>query len=205
MKLYLASGNPHKAVEFQVLADAVAPRVEIRSAAELGGMPPVVEDAGSFIGNAGKKLRTLKAVLPEGGWALADDSGLCVEELGGEPGVDSAYYAGPQADATANLAKLVATMRGVPEPRRRAEFVCVLALGGPGVDEIRFEGRCVGRLADAPRGTGGFGYDPLFIPDGFDVTLAQMSAAQKATLSHRGRAWARCAAWLAARSQTVLD
>jgi XTP/dITP diphosphohydrolase len=205
MKLYLASGNPHKAAEFQVLADAGSPRVEIRSAAEVGGMPPVVEDTGSFAGNAGKKLRALRAILPAGGWALADDSGLCVEALGGAPGVDSAYYAGPQADAAANLAKLIVAMGAVPPGRRAAEFVCVLALGGPGVEEIRFEGRCAGRLAEAPRGRGGFGYDPLFIPEGFDLTLAEMAPAQKNALSHRGRAWAHCAAWLAARSQTVLD
>jgi XTP/dITP diphosphohydrolase len=199
MKLFLASGNPHKAAEFQGLADAAVPGLVIRTAADIGGMPPVAEDTGTFGGNAAKKLRALKAVLPEGSWVLADDSGLCVDALGGAPGVESAYYAGPQADAAANLARLVTEMQGVPEGRRQAEFVCILALTGPGVDEERFEGRCAGRLASAPRGAGGFGYDPLFVPDGCDETLAEMPPARKNALSHRGRAWARCAAWLAAR------
>jgi XTP/dITP diphosphohydrolase len=113
--------------------------------------------------------------------------------------VDSAYYAGPQADPSANLAKLVAALRGVPPERRGAEFVCVLVLAGPGGGERCFEGRCAGRLADEPRGTGGFGYDPLFVPEGFDATLAEMPAVLKNRLSHRGRAWSQCAAWLAAR------
>ena len=113
--------------------------------------------------------------------------------------MDSAYYAGRQADPAANLAKLVAAMRGVPPERRGAEFVCVLVLAGPGGRPRCFEGRCAGRLASEPRGTGGFGYDPLFVPEGGDATLAEMPAAQKNRLSHRGRAWSLCAAWLAAR------
>jgi XTP/dITP diphosphohydrolase len=210
MKLYLASGNAHKAAEFQALADAAGPPpaagagIEIASAAELGGMPAVVEDAGTFEGNARLKLRALRGRAPAGSWVLADDSGLCVGALGGAPGVESAYFAGPQADPAANLAKLLEVMRGFPEGRRGAEFVCVLALAGPGTDGRFFEGRCAGRLAGEPRGRGGFGYDPLFIPDGFGETLAEMPAALKNRVGHRGRAWAACAAWLAARVQTVL-
>ncbi len=199
MRLFLASGNAHKRAEFQSLADATLPGWEISSAADYGGMPPVAEDTGTFAGNARKKARALLEILPADSWVLADDSGLCVEALGGQPGVDSAYYAGPQADPAANLAKLVAAMRGVPEERRGAEFVCVLVLGGPGVNTRGFEGRCAGRLALEPRGTGGFGYDPLFVPQGHDATLAEMPAAEKNRLSHRGRAWSLCAAWLAAR------
>jgi XTP/dITP diphosphohydrolase len=199
MKLYLASGNPHKAAEFQALADAVrGPRIEVAGAVELGGMPHVDEDTGTFVGNARKKAHALRGLLPQGAWALADDSGLCVDALGGMPGVESAYYAGPSANAAANLAKLVRTMAGVAPGRRSAEFVCVLWLCGPGGVERHFEGRCAGVLAEAPRGGGGFGYDPLFVPQGFEVTLAEMPAGQKNALSHRGRAWAECAAWLAA-------
>jgi XTP/dITP diphosphohydrolase len=199
MKLFLASGNRHKAAEFQALADASdGPRIEIAGAAEAGGMPPVDEDTGSFEGNARKKARSLHALLPEGAWALADDSGLCVEALDGAPGVESAYFAGPQGDPAANLAKLVEVMEHVPERGRAAEFVCVLALCGPGGAERQFEGRCRGRLARVPRGRDGFGYDPLFVPEGFESTLAEMSPALKNTISHRGRAWRECAAWLAA-------
>ncbi len=206
MKLYLASGNAHKAAEFQAMADALAasgagaaPAIRIACAAEAGGMPAVVEDAGTFPGNAMKKARALKARLPAEAWALADDSGLCVEALGGGPGVDSAYYAGPRGDPKANLAKLVVAMRAVPEAGRGAEFVCVLALCGPGGVERHFEGRCRGRLAPEPRGRGGFGYDPLFIPEGCASTLAEVDAATKNRISHRGRAWRQCVGWLAAR------
>ena len=199
MRLFLASGNPHKALELQAMADARAGSVEVVSAATVGGMPHVDEDTGTFVGNARKKALALRSRLPANAWALADDSGLCVTELGGLPGVDSAYYAGPQGDAAANLAKLVEAMRGVPAERRSAEFVCVLHLAGPEGLETAFTGRCAGRLAPEPRGAGGFGYDPLFIPDGFDVTLAEMDPGQKNALSHRGRAWAACVDWLAAR------
>jgi len=173
--------------------------IEVVSAAELGGMPHVDEDTGTFLGNARKKAAALKGLVPPGAWSLADDSGLCVEALGGAPGVESAYYAGPQGDPAANLAKLVAAMDGVPEGGRGAEFVCVLVVLGPGGVEKAFQGRCRGRLAAAPRGAGGFGYDPLFVPDGHDRTLAEMPAEEKNRVSHRGRAWAACVGWLAAR------
>ncbi|MFA5058815.1 MAG: non-canonical purine NTP pyrophosphatase, partial [Opitutaceae bacterium] len=162
MKLYLASGNAHKAREFQALADAAALPVEIISAVAAGGMPPVAEDTGTFAGNARKKARALKERLPAGAWALADDSGLCVEALGGAPGVESAYYAGPRASGAENLAKLVAAMRELPEERRAAYFICVLVLVGPGGEEQVFEGRCDGTLRREPVGAGGFGYDPVF-------------------------------------------
>jgi XTP/dITP diphosphohydrolase len=200
MMIYLASGNAHKAREFQTLADgrALVRRlpVEIISAAAIGGMPQVVEDTGSFAGNARKKARALQGRVPAGAWALADDSGLCVEALAGAPGVESAYYAGPRASGAENLAKLVTVMRDVPEEQRKAHFLCVLVLIGPDRDEHVFEGRCDGRLCRQPAGGGGFGYDPLFIPDGQEHTFAELDAASKNELSHRGRAWAALAAWL---------
>jgi len=206
MRLYLASGNPHKARELQTMADAfraadggVGRKVEIVSAAQVGGMPPVDEDTGTFVGNARKKARALKAKLPEDAWALADDSGLCVDALNGLPGVDSAYFAGPEGDSVANLEKLVQVMRGVPEGKRRAQFVCFLFLAGPAGLERHFEGRCTGCLVPEPRGAEGFGYDPLFLPTGHGLTLAEMAPADKDGLSHRGRAWAHCVGWLAAQ------
>lgn len=211
MKLFLASGNPHKAQEFQAMADApraadaAGPvRVEVAPATALGGMPAVLEDTGTFIGNARKKAEALRPLLPSAGWALADDSGLCVEALGGAPGVESAYYAGAQGDPAANLARLIAEMRGVPDAQRGAEFVCVLVLAGPEGLEQCFEGRCRGALAREPRGAGGFGYDPLFVPAGHARTLAEMAPGEKNLISHRGLAWAQCVGWLAARRQTVL-
>ena len=120
MKIFLASGNAHKAVELQALAFAENLPIEIVSARAVGGMPDVAEDTGTFVGNARKKALALREKLPADAWVLADDSGLCVDALDGGPGVESAYYAGSQGDGAANLAKLIATMRGVPAERRGA-------------------------------------------------------------------------------------
>ena len=193
MKLYLASGNAHKAQEMNALAAASGLAVEIVSAKAVGGMPPVEEDTGTFIGNARKKALALTAKLPAGAWVLADDSGVCVDELGGAPGVESAYFAGPQGDSAANLRKLVEVMRGVPAARRGACFLCVLLLLGPDGEESVFEGRCEGRLLDEPRGGAGFGYDPLFVPEGHAASYAELGDEIKNDLSHRGRAWRKLA------------
>lgn len=196
MLIFFATGNAHKTAELQQLAAASRLPVEIRSARALGGMPAVVEDTGTFAGNAGKKARALRPLLPAGAWALADDSGLCVDALDGAPGVESAYFAGPQGDGAANLAKLVALLRDVPDGRRGAHFVCVLCLLGPDGAETVFEGRCHGRLRREPRGGAGFGYDPLFVPEGREETFAQLGEDVKNHLSHRARAWAALARWL---------
>jgi XTP/dITP diphosphohydrolase len=219
MKLFLASGNTHKAREFQSLADASGLPLEILPATAAGGMPPVTEDTGTFTGNARKKARALRekiaaagAGIPHsalriphstGAWVMADDSGLCVDALGGAPGVESAYYAGPQGDGAANLAKLVAATRDTPDGERGAHFTCVLLLIAPDGAEHAFEGRCHGRLAREPRGAGGFGYDPVCIPDiagaGAGKTFAELGDEIKKRLSHRARAWARAAEFLATR------
>ena len=159
-------------------------------------MPEVVEDAGTFRGNARKKARALLHLLPQGGWALADDSGLSVDALAGAPGVESAYYAGPQGDGVANLAKLVSVMRDVPAERRQAQFRCVLFAVGPDGEERDFEGVCAGRLLSAPRGGAGFGYDPLFVPDGYTHSFAELGDDIKNQISHRARAWAAMAEWI---------
>ncbi len=195
MKIFLASGNAHKATELQTLAMAAALPLEIISARAVGGMPPVEEDTGTFVGNARKKAAALRAKIPADAWSLADDSGVCVDELGGDPGVESAYYAGPQSDPVANLQKLVDVMRGVPAERRGAHFLCVLLLIGPSGEEFVFEGQCRGRLLDEPRGQAGFGYDPIFVPDGYTVSYAELGDAVKNKLSHRALAWAKLAEW----------
>ncbi|HXA14672.1 MAG TPA: RdgB/HAM1 family non-canonical purine NTP pyrophosphatase [Opitutaceae bacterium] len=199
MKLFLASGNAHKAEEFSAFAKASAAAeaapIEIISATAVGGMPAVEEDAGTFAGNARKKALALRAQLPADAWVLADDSGLCVDALGGAPGVESAYYAGPHGDSAANLKKLIETMRGVPDPQRGAYFICVLVLAGP-AGEFVFEGRCDGRLLAEPRGGSGFGYDPLFVPEGHGQSFSELGAKIKNGLSHRARAWEKLAEWL---------
>lgn len=184
--IHLATGNAHKAQEMQALADASELPVKIVAAAK---MPPVVEDTGTFAGNARKKARALQALLPPEAWVLADDSGVCVDALDGAPGVESAYFAGPGHDAAANLHKLTEVMRGVPDGARAARFVCVLLLLGPDGTEQVFEGRCEGVLAREPAGGQGFGYDPLFVPAGGDRTYAELTDAEKNRISHRGRAW----------------
>ncbi|RFC48783.1 MAG: XTP/dITP diphosphohydrolase [Verrucomicrobia bacterium] len=199
MKLHLASGNAHKAAEFASLAAAAGLPVEIVAATGAGGMPAVVEDAGTFSGNARKKALALRGQRPAGSWVLADDSGLCVAALDGGPGVESAYYAGPQGDSAANLRKLEAAMRGVPAERRQAYFACVLLVIDPQGREHAFEGRCEGLLRETAGGRGGFGYDPLFIPAGQTQTFAELPEKAKHALSHRGRAWAKLAAWLRSR------
>jgi XTP/dITP diphosphohydrolase len=200
MDIYLASGNAHKVQEFNTLLSTVDSRisskVRILSAAEVGGMPKVVEDAGSFLGNARKKAVALAELLPPGGWALSDDSGLSVDALKGAPGVESAYYAGPQGDSAANLRKLMGAMAGVDEAHRGANFSCVLCLATKGREPLFFRGRCDGRIAFQAAGKGGFGYDPVFIPDGFAQSFAELGEEQKNKLSHRAKAWSQLSAWL---------
>ena len=193
--IHLASGNAHKAQEFQRLADASGCAMRIVPATT---MPEVVEDTGTFAGNARKKAQALRALLPADAWVLADDSGVCVEALDGAPGVESAYFAGPEHDSAANLQKLTEVMRDVPVDQRGAYFLCLLVLRGPDGSEHSFEGRCTGRLAPEPVGGKGFGYDPLFVPDGYDCTYAQLDEAAKNKISHRGRAWLKLVEWAGA-------
>lgn len=193
--IYLASGNAHKVRELQALADGANLPLAIHSARDVGGMPPVVEDSGTFEGNARKKAMALRPLVPAGAWVLADDSGICVDALAGGPGVESAYFAGPAGDDGANLRKLIEVMRDVPEQARGAHYVCVLVLLGPADGEQVFTGRCLGRLRREPTGAGGFGYDPLFVPDGQQESFGLLSAETKQALSHRAQAWQALADW----------
>ncbi|MBT5901859.1 MAG: RdgB/HAM1 family non-canonical purine NTP pyrophosphatase [Opitutaceae bacterium] len=195
--LFLASGNPHKVRELQELSDQAGLRLRFHSAKEIGGMPDVVEDTGTFEGNARKKAHALRALVPPHAWVLADDSGICVDALEGGPGVESAYFAGPENDDDANLTKLIEVMRSVPTAQRGAHYVCVLYLIAKHGGEHVFEGKCHGQLAVKPTGKGGFGYDPLFVPDGFTDTFGVLPATTKQELSHRGAAWQKLARWMA--------
>jgi XTP/dITP diphosphohydrolase len=198
-RIILASGNAHKAAEFAALAAASGLARVVVSAAAVGGMPAVVEDAGTFEGNARKKAWALRPLVGPKDWILADDSGLEVDALDRAPGVESAYFAGPAGDAAANLGKLVAVMREVPADRRGARFRCVLVcLDETGIERV-FTGTCEGRLLDGPRGGAGFGYDPLFAPAGHDRSFAELGEEVKHALSHRGRAWRALEAALAAQ------
>lgn len=185
-KLIIATGNAHKAEEFDALL--TGSRFEVQSAAVCGGMPEVEESGTTFAANAQLKAEALRQLAPVEAWVLADDSGLEVDALGGEPGVYSARYAGARATDAANVAKLLAALAGLPEPKRTAAFRCALCLIGPEGRQHRFDGSCEGRISDAPSGSSGFGYDPVFVPTGYEHSFAELGAAIKAELSHRARA-----------------
>lgn len=193
LSLIIATGNAHKVEEFDRMFAAAGLKVAAHSAKLVGGMPKVVEDAGTFSGNAMLKARALRAVTGPEHWVMSDDSGLECEALGGMPGVDTAVYAGPHATNEENRAKLLAAMSGVPAEKRGARFVCHLTLLGPAGEVFEFTGECPGAIATAEAGTGGFGYDPLFIPAGHRLTFAELDPAVKDASSHRAKAFAKLA------------
>lgn len=189
----LATRNPGKARELAALLAGVAGRLE--SLADHPGVALPPEEAPTYRDIALAKARAVQAAL--GVPALGDDSGLEVDALAGAPGVRSARYAGADARDADNNQRLLAELAGVPEAGRSARFRCVLALvRGPG-DEIVAEGTCEGRILEAPRGGGGFGYDPLFLPEGGSRSFAELPADLKNRLSHRARAAAALRAALA--------
>ncbi|MDR2863967.1 MAG: RdgB/HAM1 family non-canonical purine NTP pyrophosphatase [Puniceicoccales bacterium] len=198
--IILATNNSHKAEEFENLFRARKLPLKVFTAAHVGGMPAVAEDTGTFLGNARQKARALHAAAPPHFWVMADDSGLVCDALDGAPGVESANYAGPHAPDAANRAKLLAALHGVPKIRRTAFFFCQLLLISPGGNEFAFEGKCPGRILDAESGTGGFGYDALFLPDGAAVSFAELPSEEKNRLSHRGRAFEALAEWLESKT-----
>lgn len=152
-------------------------------------VPQIEEHGSTFLANARIKARAVCEItgLP----ALADDSGLVVEALGGSPGVNSARYAGEQGDYKANNEKLLREMRGVPDGRRQAAFVCCMVLAEPGGGEWDACGRCDGEIIREYRGTEGFGFDPLFFVPGEGKTMAELPMGRKNEISHRGKALAR--------------
>lgn len=188
MKVLVATRNKHKLDEIrQIFA---LPGLVLLAADEVTGLPEdVVEDADTFEGNALKKARELGQA--SGLWTLADDSGLEVVALNDAPGVFSARYAGEPCSYPANNAKLLRVLTGVAD--RRARFRCVIALCAPDGRAWTVEGRCEGNIGESPRGTNGFGYDPLFVPEGHRLTFAELDSETKHALSHRGHALRRAA------------
>jgi XTP/dITP diphosphohydrolase len=182
MRWVVATANAHKVRELAALLDGLAVDLVVRP--EYVAMPE--ESGATFLANARLKARAVAEATGE--VALADDSGLEVDALGGDPGVLSARYAGEGANDADNNAKLLAELSGIHGPNRRARFRCVLALVAPGGKELTADGRCEGFVLDAERGAGGFGYDPLFQPEGDTRALAEYSEDEKNAISHRGRA-----------------
>jgi len=188
MKLFLATANSHKVEELSVLLGEHGAPVTVYGASEVEGMPEVEETEDTFVGNARLKAEALRAMMPQGAWALADDSGLEVDALLGRPGVCSARYAGPDASDSDNFMKLLTELSDVPDTERTARFTCCLVLLDPDGREWVFTGHCNGVIAKNPAGDQGFGYDPVFIPDGRTQSLAQLGSAVKNEISHRARA-----------------
>jgi XTP/dITP diphosphohydrolase len=184
VRLLLATRNPHKLREFERLL----PAVELDPLPEDVETPP--EDGDTYADNALIKARAAAAAT--GRPAVADDSGIEADALGGRPGVRSARYAGAEATDEANLDRL----RTEVPPGSRLRYVCVIAHVSPDGEEHLFEGRCEGTMAVDSRGVNGFGYDPVFVPDGERRTMAELSDADKDAISHRGHAARALEAWL---------
>ena len=177
-RIFVATHNAHKLREMgEILPDAEL----------VPDDPDADETADTFEGNALIKVRAI-AARHAGEWSMADDSGLAVDALGGEPGVRSARYAGEPSSTPANNALLLRNLAGARS--RAAKFVCAVALTDPSGREHVVRGECPGRIAAAPSGAGGFGYDPLFVPDGFEKSFADLGEEEKNRISHRARALA---------------
>ncbi|HUF33018.1 MAG TPA: non-canonical purine NTP pyrophosphatase [Acidimicrobiales bacterium] len=198
MRLVLASANPHKAREIRAVLEAAAPWVDLL--ARPAGVPDVVEDGETLLDNARLKARALVSATGEA--AVADDTGLEVDALGGAPGVRTARFAGEGATDADNVVKLLAELEGLAPTRRSARFRAVALVAFPDGRELAAEGVVEGRITDAPRGSAGFGYDPVFVPtEGDGRTLAELAESgpeAKHAVSHRGRSLRALASQLAA-------
>lgn len=187
MELLVATTNPGKLAEIEALLKDF--QIQVLPLSRLGTWPQIIEDGRTFEENALKKARTLADF--SGYVTLADDSGLVVDTLGGAPGVLSARYSGEEGDDARNNEKLLRVMADIPQEKRRARFVCVLALCSPVSPERKewlFRGECEGWIAFAPRGENGFGYDPLFFYPPLGKTFGELDRETKGRFSHRGKA-----------------
>jgi len=194
LEVVIASRNPGKVAEIERILGGLP--VRWLTALDFPDVPETEETGSSFRENALIKARALAEHT--GKPALADDSGLEVDALGGAPGVRSARYAGGHGNDRENVRRLLRELEEIPSERRTARFVCRVALCFPGGRCLEAEGTCEGTIAEEPRGEGGFGYDPVFIPEGYQSTFAELEPGQKDALSHRGRALAALRAVLEA-------
>ena len=194
--LYLATNNDHKVRELSAMFERENLPIEVKSAAAVGGMPDVEETESTFVGNATLKVMALADRLSEGEYALADDSGIEVDALDGAPGIYSARFAGRDTTDTANLVKLMILISQVPEEDRGAQFACSLVLVDWMGERTTFSDICRGRLIPESRGENGFGYDPAFIPDGYENTFGELDWSVKSRISHRAKALQQLVAWL---------
>lgn len=194
--IYLATNNDHKVKELSAMFGRENLPVEVKSSASIGGMPDVDETESTFVGNATLKVMALADRLKEGEFALADDSGIEVDALDGAPGIYSARFAGEKATDGANLVKLMILISQVPEDNRGAQFACSLVLVDHQGERTTFSDICRGHLIPESRGENGFGYDPMFIPDGYDRTFGELGWDVKSKISHRAKALRQLVSWL---------
>jgi XTP/dITP diphosphohydrolase len=192
VKLLLATRNPHKVAELQQMLDGKGWQVVMLS--DFKDMPDVEEDGATFEDNARKKARS--AARRAKMWTLAEDAGLEVDALKGEPGVHSARYCGEGASDADRMRKVLNRIIAVPDEHRTARFRCVMCLVDPAGNETCFEGRCDGRISHHVRGSAGFGYDPIFMPDGHGRTFGELGQSTKSRISHRARAMRQVIAFL---------
>lgn len=186
-RLLLATANLKKLVELRRILAPLLPELEVVGLGDVASYVPGPETGATFEDNALLKAR--EGVAATGLPSVGDDSGLTVDALNGMPGIFSARWSGRHGDDEANLRLLLAQLTDVPDERLTAAFVCGAALVTPSGHEVVVRGEMHGRLVREPKGDNGFGYDPIFVPDGFDITSAQQSSADKDTISHRGVAF----------------
>ena len=199
MTIYLATRNANKVKELSSIIKASDLKISIASAMDAGDMPVVQETADTFAGNAKLKAYALNEMITKNTWILADDSGLMVDAIQGDPGIYSSRYAGADANDSENVSKLLRQLKDVEGSDRSARFVCVQVLLGPDGLERTFEGICKGFIACRPEGENGFGYDPVFIPEGYTQTFGLLGESKKSKISHRARALNELMSWLQSR------
>lgn len=201
LQLLAATKNKHKIAEFQEMLDRNNLSVTILSPDTIRNFPELIENGSTFEENASMKAAQASRYADMA--AFADDSGLMVDALGGAPGIYSARYAGEGATDSDRIAKLLDAMKDQTD--RTAKFVCVIALAYRGDVVATFHGEVSGKITDAPRGENGFGYDPVFVPDGYDRTFAELGAEIKDTISHRACAFEQVETFIRAELETMDD
>lgn len=190
--IFIATRNKGKVNDFQKLFSSY--QIEVKSLLDNRDLPDVEETGSTFEENAALKAETIAARLQTP--VLADDSGLMVDALDGRPGIYSARYAGEEKSDLENLKKVLQELEGVPDEARTARFVCVLAVAIPNQQTLFKKGFCEGKIAKHPKGDNGFGYDPIFIPNGYNTTMAELSQEEKNKISHRHQALLQLNSWL---------
>ena len=183
-ELIIATRNPDKVREIERLLAGL--EVRVRSLSDHPEIPEIPETAGTFAENARAKAAVVARAT--GAWALADDSGLEIDALGGGPGTQSRRFAGEQATDADRIAKVLGMLEDVADQARTARFQCAVAIAEPSGELHQVSGTCEGRIAREPRGSGGFGYDPIFVPVGESRTMAELTLDEKNAISHRGKA-----------------